>query len=279
MSQLHDWWLSEYAAEIASTLREREKLRMPFHFHSPEFRYRPYLVNWLRKVSEDMKMCNTCVHLAVYILDIFMDNHAIVVERLNLVTLVCLLLAAKFEERDSNVPKISELNLLVENPHPLRDYINVEFMILKFLNWNLVIPTAAHFAEYFAMFATLPSDLQHACSVQSYRHLQELAQKYIKDFLDQSLLEESLMGCRPSLVAAACVAAARYYLNLASPWSATLCEVTHYNLHHLQPYLNILLRTRTPVKSIKRKTFESPDHGYGTDNSTSSSPEVPSSKR
>jgi hypothetical protein len=50
-------------------------------------------VTWLRSVAEELHLSNTSVHLAVYLLDIFMDNHRIVEERLSLVALVCILLA------------------------------------------------------------------------------------------------------------------------------------------------------------------------------------------
>jgi hypothetical protein len=47
----------------------------------------------MRAVAEELNLSNTSVHLAVYLLDIFMDNHRIVEERLGLVALVCILLA------------------------------------------------------------------------------------------------------------------------------------------------------------------------------------------
>jgi hypothetical protein len=50
-------------------------------------------VTWLRAVAEELHLSNTSVHLAVYLLDIFMDNHRIVEERLSLVALVCISLA------------------------------------------------------------------------------------------------------------------------------------------------------------------------------------------
>lgn len=41
-----------------------------------------------------------------------MDNHSIALERLNIVSMVCLLLAAKVEEMESHLPKISEIRTL-----------------------------------------------------------------------------------------------------------------------------------------------------------------------
>jgi hypothetical protein len=50
-------------------------------------------VTWLRAIAEELHLSNSSVHLAVYLLDIFMDNHRIVEERLSLVALACILLA------------------------------------------------------------------------------------------------------------------------------------------------------------------------------------------
>lgn len=47
--------------------------------------------------------------LAVYYLDIFMDNHAVRFWRFHLVALVALRIAAKIEEKDFSVVKAEEL--------------------------------------------------------------------------------------------------------------------------------------------------------------------------
>jgi hypothetical protein len=95
---------------------------------------------------------------------------------------------AKFEERDANVPKISELNSRVGNQYPVTDFISLEFMIMQFLRWSLVLPTAAHFAEYYTIFAASSSDM---CSAPpqfiTFQELRNAVQHYVRDFLDLSL--------------------------------------------------------------------------------------------
>ncbi|PSN34498.1 Cyclin-J [Blattella germanica] len=191
MSLISKWWSTEYAEEIVFSLREKEAKRIPFLQQSPQFKYRNVLVTWMRTIAEDLHLNNTTVHLSIYLLDIFMDNHRIVETRLNLVALVCILLAAKFEERDANVPKISELNARASNGYPLRDFILLEFMVMNFLHWNLVLPTAAHFAEYFTMFATFESDMSSApLQFVSFHELKVAVRQSIRDFLDISLQGE-----------------------------------------------------------------------------------------
>nr|CAD7462372.1 unnamed protein product [Timema tahoe] len=225
--------------------------------------FRPSLVSWMSNVAERMKLCNTTVHLSIYILDVFMDNHSITTERLILVALVCLLLAAKFEERDMNVPKIHELNQLVQNQYPTNDFILLEIMTLKFLHWNLVIPTVAHFVEYYVTFTTLPSDLKNAPHFSNYSELQCYAYDYVKDYLDESLKDVTLHQYQPSLVAASCIAATRLRLHLNPKWTSSLCEYTSYEFSDLQQCVQTLMGLGS-----KRKLEHSPDNGYATEESS-----------
>ncbi|KAJ9591464.1 hypothetical protein L9F63_002070 [Diploptera punctata] len=197
MSLMNNWWFTEYADEIVSSLRDKELQRIPFYQQSPQFSCRCLLVAWIRGIAEELNLNNTTVHLSVYLLDIFMDNHRIVVSRLHLVALVCLLLAAKFEERDINIPKISELNSRIGNVYPLRDYVLLEFMVMNFLHWSLVLPTAAHFAEYFIVFAVRTSDMTSAPpQITTLQNLKDAVQQKVKDFLDISLQGKYLNLCK-----------------------------------------------------------------------------------
>nr|CAD7259664.1 unnamed protein product [Timema shepardi] len=243
MPMLSGWWFTEYAEDIAFALKQKEQKRILFQFQSPQSQFRPSLVGWMSTVAERMKLCNTTVHLSIYILDVFMDNHSITTERLILVALVCLLLAAKFEERDVNVPKIHELNELVQNQYPINDFILLEIMTLKFLHWNLVIPTVAHFAEYYVTFSTLPSDLKNAPHFSNYSELQCYAYDYVKDYLDESLKDVAMHQYQPSLVAASCIAATRLRLHLNPKWTSSLCEYTSYEFSDLQQCVQTLMGT------------------------------------
>lgn len=93
---MHDIWaISGYEEEHMSILLERENLRKIFHFQSPQIQYRSYLVNWMKQIAADKKLATHSIHLAVYILDLFMDNFNILADRLQLIALVSLLLASK----------------------------------------------------------------------------------------------------------------------------------------------------------------------------------------
>ena len=51
----------------------------------------------LRQLGEQLRLGNTSVHLAVRLLDLFMDNHRVETAHLSLVALGCLLLASQWD--------------------------------------------------------------------------------------------------------------------------------------------------------------------------------------
>ena len=79
-----------------------------------------------------------------------MDNYCIRLDKLNLTAITCLIVAAKIEEADVDMPKFSELNKLVDNAYTLNDFKSLECKVLVTFNFDLIRPTAATFAEYFA---------------------------------------------------------------------------------------------------------------------------------
>lgn len=58
-----------------------------------QLQLRCHLVHWLKNVAEKIKVSYRTIHLAIYIMDVFMDNHSISKDRLGFVALVCLMLA------------------------------------------------------------------------------------------------------------------------------------------------------------------------------------------
>ncbi|UYV60818.1 CCNJL [Cordylochernes scorpioides] len=219
----------------------REQSRHKWGGHSPQLHLRPWLVGWLEKVVEIQKLSGTVRHLATYLLDIFMDHHFIQEGQLQMVALGCLLIAAaKLEEKDGLIPKTSELNAHVNNCYNLSEFVRLELMLLHFFRWELMLPTAAHFVEIFSPFLSGERRLCH----------------YISLFLDLSLQPvptnavvtgEALISMPPSLVAAACIAAARSTLQLKPVWPGNLEKLTRYRLGQVRTLANSLLLTACPV--------------------------------
>ena len=67
------------------------------------------MTDFTSNVCKHLPFSVTTRHLAVLLLDHFMEKHSIMEYRLKLVALTCLLVAAKLEERDDHLPTIRHL--------------------------------------------------------------------------------------------------------------------------------------------------------------------------
>lgn len=74
-----------------------QELKLPvYRAHSPQIGMRRYFADLLAILSNRYHLCPTARHLAVYLLDLFMDNYDVAVKQLYVIALSCLLLASKF---------------------------------------------------------------------------------------------------------------------------------------------------------------------------------------
>uniref|UniRef100_UPI003D0A422D cyclin-J-like protein isoform 2 n=1 Tax=Mus musculus TaxID=10090 RepID=UPI003D0A422D len=88
------WWEGRVASDVHCTLREKE-LKLPtFRAHSPLLKSRRFFVDILTLLSRHCHLCPSARHLAIYLLDHFMDQYNITTSKqLYTVAVSCLLLA------------------------------------------------------------------------------------------------------------------------------------------------------------------------------------------
>ncbi|ELV10019.1 Cyclin-J [Tupaia chinensis] len=104
------WWRGQLATDIHQAFRYKE-LKLPsYKGHSPQLSLRRYFADLIAIVSNRLTVSPRARHLAVYLLDLFMDRYDISIQQLHLVALSCLLLASQFEEKEESVPKLEQLN-------------------------------------------------------------------------------------------------------------------------------------------------------------------------
>ncbi|TRY65649.1 hypothetical protein DNTS_009879, partial [Danionella cerebrum] len=240
------WWKGELADDIYQALRYKE-LRLPvYKGQSPQLSLRRYFADLIAIVSNRFKLCPAARHLAVYLLDLFMDRYDISIQQLHMVSLSCLLLASKFEEREERVPKLESLNslgcmrsmnLVLTKPGLLQ----TELLLLESVQWNLYLPTAAHFIEYYLPITVHDSDRRHGWPVNCMDKTMLYLSKYADYFLEVSLQDHLFLFFLPSLVAAACVAASRVILHLSPAWPQRLQKHSSYSWETLLPPLQRLL--------------------------------------
>ncbi|XP_039631238.1 cyclin-J-like protein [Polypterus senegalus] len=246
MEMEEQWWTGRLASDIHQALRLKE-LKLPsFKAQSPQIGMRRYFADLLAILSNRYQLCPTARHLAVYLLDLFMDHYDVAVKQLYVIALSCLLLASKFEEKEDRVPKLEQLNNLgfmcsLNLVLNRQDLIKMEVLLLETFNWNLCMPTAAHFIDYYLYAAVQESDLHNGWPLPSLTKTKAFMEKYSHYFLEVSLQDHAFLTFRPSQVAAACVAASRICLQISPSWTTQLHLLTGYTWDHLTPCIELML--------------------------------------
>uniref|UniRef100_A0A3Q3NJI7 Cyclin-J n=1 Tax=Labrus bergylta TaxID=56723 RepID=A0A3Q3NJI7_9LABR len=267
------WWTGQLAADIYQALRYRE-LKLPsFKGQSPQLSLRRYFADLIAIVSNRFRLCPAARHLAVYLLDLFMDRYDVTVQQLHMVSLSCLLLASKFEEREDRVPKLETLNSLgcmssMNLVLTKQGLLHMELLLLETFQWNLYLPTAAHFIEYYLSIAVNEGDLHDGWPMTCLEKTKLYMAKYADYFLEVSLQDHVFLCFAPSLVAAACVATSRLILHLSPTWPNRLQRLSGYSWDNLVPCAEkLLIAHDSDVKEANKQKCVQP----GSSSSSSSS--------
>ncbi|KFP18699.1 Cyclin-J, partial [Egretta garzetta] len=223
------------------------ELKLPsYKGQSPQLHLRRYFADLIAIVSNRFRLCPAARHLAVYLLDLFMDRYDISIQQLHVVALSCLLLASKFEEKEDSVPKLEQLNSLgcMTNMNLVltkQNLLHMELLLLETFQWNLCLPTAAHFIDYYLSIAVHETDLHDGWPMVCLEKTKLYMAKYADYFLEVSLQDHAFLNYAPSLVATACVASSRIILRLSPTWPARLHHLTAYSWDFLVPCIERLL--------------------------------------
>nr|XP_033783126.1 cyclin-J-like protein [Geotrypetes seraphini]XP_033783127.1 cyclin-J-like protein [Geotrypetes seraphini]XP_033783128.1 cyclin-J-like protein [Geotrypetes seraphini] len=263
------WWKGQLAADIHQTLRIKE-LKLPaYRAHSPQLAMRRYFADLLAVLCNRYQLCPTARHLAVYLLDLFMDHYDVAVKQLYVIALSCLLLASKFEDKEDKVPKLDHLNnlgfmcslnLVIDK----KELLKMELLVLECFNWNLCLPTPAHYIDYYLLASVGSNDLHNGWPITYLAKIKIFMEKYTHYFLEVSLQDHAFLGFRPSVVAAACISASRICLQISPSWTTQLQLLTAYSLEHLAVCVDLLLMAHDndakEADKAKSHSTTLPDH-------------------
>uniref|UniRef100_A0A182JUA7 Cyclin N-terminal domain-containing protein n=1 Tax=Anopheles christyi TaxID=43041 RepID=A0A182JUA7_9DIPT len=242
-------YCTEYDEDILQTLKECETRRMNVQFISPQLQHRQSSVKLILNVCKQQSYRRATVHLAIYLLDVFMSNHTIAERRLNLVALTCLYLACKIEENEPKVPSPTRLNGFLANLYRPADFIALEVTILCFFDWHITIPTASTFLDIF-MHAFGQQHYDATSGVVTIPTSWELFLQRINEtsstILEATLQHFKLCTIQPSLLAAGCIAAARCLTPGISVWSIQLASATGYEYSQIHEVCQMLLFEAMP---------------------------------
>lgn len=99
-------------------------------------------------------------------MDRLIDFYTIRADKLQLVALICIHIAAQIESTEALVPRYSEMNRLIEGHYEVFEYKAVERKVLTFFKFELMRPTTASFVELFACSFLTRDDYLSYCKAR-----------------------------------------------------------------------------------------------------------------
>ncbi|XP_009766698.1 G2/mitotic-specific cyclin-2-like [Nicotiana sylvestris] len=168
-------------------------------------RMRATLVDWLIEVNHKFELREETLFLTVNSIDRFLEKQIVARKKLQLVGLVAMLLACKYEE--VSVPVVDDLVIISDNAYTRKEVLEMETLMLDTLQFNMSVPTAYVFMRRFLKAA------------QADRKLEVLSFFLI----ELCLVEYEMLKFPPSFMAAAAIYTAQCTLYGVMQWSKT-CE-------------------------------------------------------
>ncbi|XP_050439989.1 cyclin-J [Adelges cooleyi] len=267
------WWETEYSYNIHSYLQCREvKWRMIYGARSPQIHMRPILLKTIKNISKRCEMSNVSIHLAVTLLDFFMDHHDLKFDTIMLVSFACLTLAAKIEEHCLSIPKLNSMRNVISKDVTNLHFRKVEMKILMFFDYSVTVPTVAHFIEIYKEYFYTDRDF---CNHPAADMIKEKFQTMILFYQDLSLENTKLISYNPSMVAASIVLTTRHTLEMVPCWTAKLRSITGYLKKDLVKCCSLLGRNVMQ----HRKYNMSVDEGYRSSSPGFQSPVLVTTKK
>ncbi|XP_062516995.1 cyclin-J-like [Corticium candelabrum] len=228
------WWTSDLAQEIHENLRGREGnhemtslVQWPI-LSSSRQRQRRRLVDKMVNICERADLLERTVHSAVLYIDKFIAITNLQDTHVHLAALAAILVAAKYHEREENIPAIAVLNTISAQHFSASHVQSMELILLDCLEWNLGEPTIMSFIEYYMIQTVHPDDYHCDQPLGNVDKARKYVKKYAQYFLQICLQEYELRMYVPSCTAAAVIAAIRSCLCLAPTWPKRLETTTGY---------------------------------------------------
>ncbi|KAG0585371.1 hypothetical protein KC19_2G006600 [Ceratodon purpureus] len=234
---------STYAADIYMHLRMAEIKRRPTTNFMEAMQkdinpsMRGILIDWLVEVAEEYKLVPDTLYLTVAYIDRFLSCNTVSRQRLQLLGVSCMLIAAKYEEICA--PQVEEFCYITDNTYRREEVLEMERKVLRELKFELTTPTTKSFLRRFIRAA------QASCKAST------LVLEFLGNYLAElTLLEYGFLGFLPSMVAASAVYMAKLTLDpSAHPWDATLEHYTGYKASELEKCVRVIHELQRNTKN------------------------------
>jgi G2/mitotic-specific cyclin 1/2 len=226
--------VSEYVGEIFDYLFMLENTTLPRDYFALQTdikpRMRSILVDWLVEVHLRFRLTPETLFLAINLMDRFLTESTVEVEKLQLLATGCLFIAAKYEEVWS--PSVKNYSYVTDGGSTEEEILQAERFILTALNFNLSYPNPMNF-------------LRRISKADNYDIETRTMAKYL---LEITVIDYKFLGVKPSLCAAAAMYVSRRLLGRPE-WDATLTKYAGgYTLDQMKPAVELMVDyIRAPV--------------------------------
>jgi hypothetical protein len=204
-----------------------------------EITNRKKLIDWMCDMGDTLKVSAETIHKAVAYFDHIICENNLKEKELRSIVLVCILLAGKLTERDSEITHIASLfRKNIGNPRiNIRQY---EAQIMNHLNWDLQRITAMEFINFFiSQGIAFTSDITNS-SLPNEQTAKSLRQ-YAEFFTDMCLQEYEFISVDSLVLASGIIAAARKMLKFKDVWRKELELLTTIETKDAEDCANTIL--------------------------------------
>lgn len=219
--------VAEYANDIFEYLRDLEVRSIPnpqymSHQDDLEWKKRGILIDWLIEVHTRFHLLPETLFLAVNIIDRFLSEKVVQLERLQLVGITAMFIASKYEEVLS--PHVENFKRITDNGFSEAEILSAERFVLSTLNYDLSYANPMNF-------------LRRVSKADNYDIQSRTIGKYLTEI---SLLDHRFMAFRPSHCAAGAMYLARLMLDRGD-WDETLEYYSGYSEEEIEPVVELMV--------------------------------------
>lgn len=219
---------AEYSNDIVEYMRELEFRYLPDVGYMErqmdlDWNKRGILMEWLVRVHDHCNFLPETLFLTIHYVDRFLSLKAIRQNKLQLVGVVALFVAAKYEE--IVCPSVVEVAYMVDHEYTVDEILRAERYMINLLEFNLGWPGPMSF-------------LRRSSKADDYDSDTRTIAKYL---LELTIMDERFVGSPASWLAAAAHCLARKILN-RGPWTDTHAYFAGYTEPQLTPAVDLLLK-------------------------------------
>jgi len=241
--------VSEYAADIFVHLLHKESSFLP----KPDYvemqkdinsKMRAILIDWLVEVQLKYRLSPETLFLTVNIIDRYLSVRPVMRKKLQLVGVVAMMIAAKYEEIDP--PRVHEFAYITDHTFSKKDIVNMECQVLMALEYQIAVPTPAHLLDR----------LQRANGCDAVHH------SLVKYALELALLDVRTLRHPPSVIVGSALMMSNEYLGRRQAWSEAM---VHHTGHSESSLRSCAADMKSLVETAKAASLQAVRRKYQLD--------------